>query len=99
MDVICNQVSGALHAFVRSDGLVMHTPKDPAAFFPRIPAIFDNELPSPAALLVRSLYLADKIQPQVGYRDAIETIWLAASPSAHQQPLACASLIDAITAQ
>lgn len=92
-------LSGALHAFVRSDGLVMHTPKDPAAFFPRIPAIFDNELPSPAALLVRSLYLADKIQPQVGYRDAVETIWLAASPSAHQQPLACASLIDAITAQ
>jgi len=85
-----------LHAFVRQDGMVMHTPADPAAFFPRVPAIYDSELPSPAALLVRALRLADKLRPQAGYMDAMHTIWEAAAPAAYAQPLACAALIDAM---
>lgn len=90
-------LSAALHAFVREDGLVMHTQKDPAAFFPRTPAIFDGELPSPAALLVRCLRIADKMHQQAHYAEAIAAIWEAAAPAAKAQPLACASLIDAIT--
>ena len=86
-----------LHTFVRRDGMVMHTPPDPAAFFPRVPAIYDSELPSPAALLVRALRLADQHRPQAGYMDAVHAIWEAAAPAAHAQPLACASLIDSIT--
>lgn len=89
-------LSTALHAFVRQDGLVMHTPKDSAAFFPRVPAIYDSELPSPAALLVRCLRLADGMHAQTHYADAITAIWNAAAPAAKAQPLACASLIDAV---
>jgi len=88
-------LGACLHAFVRRDGLVMHTPSDPAAFFPRTPAIYDSELPSPAALLIRALRLADQIRPQAGYTDAVQTIWEAAAPAAHAKPLACAALIDA----
>ena len=73
----------------------MHTPRDPAAFFPRVPAIFDGELPSPAATLVRALRLADDLRPDAHYADAIEAIWAAAAPAAHQTPLASAALIDA----
>ena len=90
-------LSAALHAFVRPDGLVMHTQKDPAAFFPRVPAIYDSELPSPAALLVRCLRIADRLHGQAHYADAIATIWEAAAPAVKAQPLACASLIDAVT--
>ena len=88
-------LGAALHAFVREDGLPMHTPRDPAAFFPRVPAIFDSELPSPAATLVRALRLADTLRPDAHYADAIEAIWAAAAPAAHQTPLASAALIDA----
>ena len=89
-------LGACLHTFVRRDGVVMHTPADPAAFFPRVPAIYDSELPSPAALLVRALRLADKLRPQAGYMDAVQTIWEAAAPAVHAQPLACAALIDAM---
>ncbi|MBR5561341.1 MAG: hypothetical protein IKU73_08005, partial [Clostridia bacterium] len=91
-------LGAALHAFVRPDGVVMHTPKDPAAFFPRVPAIYDSELPSPAALLVHALRIAHQLRPDMGYDGAIETIWDAAAPAAHAQPIACASLIDAMNA-
>lgn len=90
-------LSSALHAFVRTDGLVMHTLKDPAAFFPRVPAIYDSELPSPAALLVRCLRMADRLHRQAHYAQAIEAIWQAAAPAVKAQPLSCASLIDAMT--
>jgi len=90
-------LSATLHAFVRPDGLVMHTPQIPGAFFPRVPAIFDSELPSPAALLVHALRLADQLRPQAGYADAMQTIWEAAAPAVHAQPLSCAALIDAMT--
>ena len=90
-------LGAALHAFVRPDGLVMHTPRDPAAFFPRVPAIFDGELPSPAALLVHALRIADGLRPGVGYDDAMQTIWQTAAPAVRAQPVACASLIDAVT--
>lgn len=92
-------LGAALHAFVRPDGLVMHTPQDAAAFFPRVPAIYDGELPSPAALLVHALRMADSMRPEAHYRDAIEAIWHAAAPAAKAQPIACASLIDAMSAQ
>ena len=90
-------LSAALHAFVRTDGLVMHTPKDPAAFFPRVPAIYDGELPSGAALLVHALRMADHLHAGAHYADAILAIWEAAAPAVKMQPLACASLIDAVT--
>lgn len=61
----------------------------------RIPAIFDSELPSPAALLLHALALADGFRPEAGYREAAHTLWAAAAPYARQQPLACAGLIDA----
>ncbi|MFR2150359.1 MAG: hypothetical protein ACLS7Z_07445 [Christensenellales bacterium] len=51
-------LGAALHLFIAPNGMPMHTPQDSAAFFPRIPAIFDSELPSPAALLL-ALALAD----------------------------------------
>ena len=89
-------LGAALHAFVRPDGLVMHTPRDPAAFFPRVPAIFDSELPSPAALLVHALRIADGMRPEAHYADAIQIIWEAAAPAVKAQPLACAALIDAV---
>ena len=85
----------ALHAFTTPDGLPMHTPQDAAAFFPRIPAVWDSELPSPAALLLHALALADACRPQAGYKDAALVLWQAAAPYARQQPLACAGLIDA----
>ncbi|MBR3797043.1 MAG: DUF255 domain-containing protein [Clostridia bacterium] len=91
-------LGAALHAFVRPDGVVMHTAKDPAAIFPRVPAVYDGELPSPAALLVSALRIAHQMRPQMGYDAAIETIWEAAAPAAHAQPIACASLIDAMNA-
>jgi len=90
-------LNAALHAFVRQDGLVMHTPKDPAAFFPRVPAIYDGELPSASALLVHALRIADSLHTQAHYEDAVSAIWHAAAPAVRMQPLACASLIDAVT--
>ena len=90
-------LGAALHAFVRPDGLVMHTPRDPAAFFPRVPALDDGELPSPAALLVHALRIADGLRPEAHYSDAISAIWDAAAPAVKAQPIACAALIDAIT--
>ncbi|MBE5799681.1 MAG: DUF255 domain-containing protein [Clostridiales bacterium] len=90
-------LSAALHAFVREDGLVMHAPRDPAAFFPRVPAIYDSELPSPAATLVRCLRIADQLYQQGHYADAIAAIWEAAASGVRAQPLACAGLIDAMT--
>ena len=88
-------LGATLHAFTTPDGLPMHTPQDAAAFFPRIPAIWDSELPSPAALLLHALALADACRPQAGYKDAALVLWQAAAPYARQQPLACAGLIDA----
>ncbi len=87
-------LGSALHAFVREDGMVMHTPSL-GAVFPRVPAIFDSELPSPAALLVLALRKAQALRPQAPYREAIETIFSAAAPYLRQEPLACAGLIDA----
>lgn len=89
-------LGAALHAFVTPEGLVMHTPRDPAAFFPRVPALEDSELPSPAALLVHALRLAHAYRPQARYDEAIEAIWRAAAPSAAARPLALAGLIDAV---
>ncbi|MBQ4609918.1 MAG: DUF255 domain-containing protein [Clostridia bacterium] len=88
-------LGGALHAFVRPDGVVMHTQKDPGAFLPRVPALYDGELPAPAALLVRALRIADGMRPDLHYADAIDAIWEAASPAVRAQPLACAALIHA----
>lgn len=88
-------LGSALHAFVRQDGLVMHTYEDPADFFIRVPAIYDSELPSPAALLIHALHIAHAMRPQAHYDEAIETIWNAAAPAVCSQPLACLSLIDA----
>lgn len=89
-------LGSTLHAFVRRDGLVMHTTEDPASFFMRVPAIYDSELPSPAALLVHALRLAHAMRPQAHYDEAIETIWHAAAPTAYSQPLCVVSLIDAV---
>lgn len=89
-------LGSALHAFVRPDGVVMHTPKDPAAFFPRVPALYDGELPSPAALLTHTLRLAHQIRPGAHYDEAIDAIWNAAAPAARAQPMAMAALIDAV---
>lgn len=88
-------LGAALHLFIAPNGMPMHTPQDSAAFFPRIPALFDSELPSPAALLLHALALADGFRPEAGYREAAHTLWAAAAPYARQQPLACAGLIDA----
>lgn len=89
-------LGSSLHAFLRRDGLVFHTPDDPAAFFPRVPAVMDDELPSPAALLVRALRIADGLRPQAHYAKAIADIWAAAAPYAKAAPLSCAALIDAV---
>lgn len=90
-------LSAALHAFVRPDGLVMHTPEDAAAWFPRVPALCDSELPSPAALLVHALRIAQALRPQGRFDEAIETIWQAAAPHVRERPLECAALIDAVS--
>ena len=89
-------LGASLHTFVREDGMPMHTPQDAADFFPRIPALFDGELPSPAALLTACLRLADRLRPEAGYADAVRTLWDAAAPTVHSQPLACLSLVDAM---
>ena len=89
-------LNASLHTFVREDALVMHTPKDSAAFFPRVPAIYDSELPSPAALLVRCLRMASRLYGQEDHAQAISAIWEAAAPAVKAQPLACAGLIDAM---
>ena len=90
-------LSAALHAFVRADGLVMHTPEDAASWFPRVPALCDSELPSPAALLVHALRIAQELRPQGRFDEAIETLWQAAAPYAREHPLECAALIDAVS--
>ena len=90
------QLSASLHAFIREDGLVMQTPKDSAAFFPRVPAIYDSELPSAAALLVRCVRMADRMHGQAQDSGIITAIWNAAAPAVKAQPFACASLIDAM---
>ena len=95
LDCGLRTLGAALHAFTTRDGMPMHTPQDAAAFFPRIPALYDGELPSPAALLLHALALADGFRPEAGYREAAHTLWAAAAPYARQQPLACAGLIDA----
>lgn len=88
-------LGSALHAFLARGGLVYHTPDDPADGFPRVPAVMDDELPSPAALLVRSLRVADGLRPQAHYAQTIESVWLAAAPFARAAPLSLASLISA----
>ena len=90
-------LGSTLHAFLRRDGQVCHTPEDPAAFFPRVPAFLDGELPSPAALLVKALRLADALRPQAHYAQTVGEIWACAAPIVHASPLACAGLIDAVT--
>ncbi len=62
----------------------------------RIPAVWDSELPSPAALLLHALALADGLPPAGGLqRGRAHPLAAAAAPYARQQPLACAGLIDA----
>jgi len=78
--------------------MVMHTPPSPTDYFPRIPAIFDSELPSPAALLVHALRRAQSLCLDMPYTEAIDTIFTAAAPYMKHEPLACASLIDAAAA-
>ncbi|MBP3656957.1 MAG: DUF255 domain-containing protein [Clostridia bacterium] len=85
-------LSRALYTFVRQDGLVMHTPDDPAAFLPRLPALCDSELPSPAALLAGSLRIAHTLYPGEGCADAADTLWRAAAPIIRTQGAACAAL-------
>ena len=92
-------LGSALHTFVREDGMVMYTPPTLHSAFPRVPAIFDSELPSPAALLVCALKKAQRLRPDAPYGEAIETIWLAAAPYVRHEPMSCAGLIDAMTAQ
>lgn len=89
-------LGATLHAFMRSDGALLHTAEDRAAFFPRIPAFEDSELPSPAATLVRALRIADALRPQARYADAINFIWHHAAAHAKQAPMAHAALIDAV---
>ena len=89
-------LGSALRAFVREDGMVMHTPPSAHAFFPRVPAIFDSELPSPAALLVQALKKAHALRPNTPYDEAIETIFHAAAPYMKHEPIACAGLIQAM---
>ena len=92
-------LSACLHTFVREDGLVLQTPKNPAAFFPRVPAIFDGELPSAASILVRSVRIADQLHGQAQTSDIITMIWHAAAPAVRAQPFACAALISAMNEQ
>lgn len=88
-------LDAALRAFVRDDALVMHVPPEDDGFFPRLPAIFDTELPSPAALLVHALRLAAPLAPDAHYDAYVSAIWQAAAPAAKAQPLALCSLITA----
>ena len=85
-----------LHAFMRSDGMLLHTTEDRAAFFPRIPALEDSELPSPAATLVNALRIADELRPHAHYADAIDFLWRSAAPHVKRAPMAHAALIDAM---
>lgn len=89
-------LGAALHAFTRPDGALLHTIEDPDAVFPRVPAIEDNELPSPAASLVMALRLADELRPQAHYMDAAMTLWDWAAPHVKKAPLAHAALVDAM---
>ncbi len=89
-------LGAALHAFTAPDGQVLHTAQDPAAFLPRVPAWWDDELPAPAALLVQALRMADALRPEAGYAQAAGVIWEAAAPHARQSPMACAGVIDAM---
>ena len=89
-------LGAALHAFTAPDGQVLHTAQDPAAFLPRVPAWWDDELPAPAALLVQALRMADTLRPEAGYAQAAGVIWEAAAPHARQSPMACAGVIDAM---
>lgn len=90
-------LGSALHAFTRPDGALLHTPDDPAAFFPRIPALEDGELPSPGASLILALRLAQELRPQARYTDAIDALWHFAAPHAKRAPMAHAALIDAVS--
>ncbi len=92
------QLDAALRAFVRDDGMVVHTPPEDGAFFPRLPAVYDSELPSPAAMLVHALRLADPLAPHAQYAAMIPAIWHAAAPAARAQPIALCSLITACRA-
>ena len=90
-------LGAALHAFTRPNGALLHTPEDPAAFFPRVPAIEDGELPAPAATLVLALRLADTLRPQAHYADAIHALWDYAAPHVKTAPLAHIALVDAVS--
>ena len=87
-----------LHAFTAPDGTLYHTAEDSAAFFPRVPAFADNELPAPAATLTQALRLADALRPGVGYGDVLSTLWACAAPHVKAAPLTFAGLIDAMQA-
>lgn len=91
-------LDAALRAFVREDGMVVHTPPQEDALFPRLPAVCDGELPSPAAMLVRALRLAAPLAPDARYDDVVRAIWHAAAPAARAQPLALCSLTAAYLA-
>lgn len=87
-------LGAALRAFTTREGLVMHTAEDPAAFSPRVPAVLDDELPAPAAMLVRALRMAEALHPEARYGEAIAAIWEAAAPHVKASPMGCAALID-----
>lgn len=89
-------LSGAIQAFLGPSGLPLHTPHDPASLLPRIPALYDGELPSPAALLVRCLRLSSGHGPAPQEAEILRAIWSSCAPTVRAQPLACASLIDAM---
>ena len=89
-------LGAALHAFTTPDGQVLQTAQDPAALLPRVPAWWDDELPAPAALLLRALHMADALRPDTGYAQAAGVIREAAAPHAKQSPMACAGVIDAM---
>ena len=67
-------------------------------FFHDMPKMLAAILPAQVVANVRGgAFLADQLRPQAGYADAMLTIWEAAAPAVHAQPLACAALIDALT--
>ena len=75
---------------------MLQTAQDPAALLPRVPAWWDDELPAPAALLLRALHMADVLRPDAGYAQAASAIREAAAPHVKQSPMACAGVIDAM---
>ena len=70
-----------------------------AAFAPDLRSVRHIRVDEPAqlALLRGSKYIQSA--PEDSFSDAAQALWHAAAPCAHAQPLSCAGLIDAMTAQ